>query len=278
MYGEDFGGCLRYSNDRLGSVWKFGRFIGIFGSLLAWMVFGAMMLASCFKYPNPKICFPILGICMGIMSLFSFLLLVGLANKSETFPSSNENDVSSWVPKNIENDLYLSAGGVLAIFSGFVWAFGAGSIIVCMNERILVPVPTRPVSRNAGPSYAATLTATNDVIIEDEIQEMDVAIRSYVEDNDVPIQRNTGNEVGQSHPPTFTTANVPVDDDDNEDIDVMNDVVSHDPDDESPFVDTQVERITDLNGNETVITTTTTFLSDGTRRVVKTIETVEEAE
>jgi hypothetical protein len=43
-------------------------------------------------------------------------------------------------------------------------------------------------------------------------------------------------------------------------------------------VDIQVERISAPNGNETIITTRTFFLPDGTRRVVKTIETMEDAD
>jgi hypothetical protein len=42
------------------------------------------------------------------------------------------------------------------------------------------------------------------------------------------------------------------------------------------FCEVQVERIQNPNGNETVITTKTTYLPNGTRRIVKTIESIEE--
>jgi hypothetical protein len=196
IYDKSIGGCLRYSNDLLSSVWKFGRFVGLFGSLIVWFIFAAVMSASCFKYPKPKLCFTIISSCMGIVSLFSFLLLVALSE---------------------ETSYSLSAGGALAIVSAFVWAGGAVSMFFCMNER--KRVPTRPTTQTA------------------------------------------------SNAPTFPQVYEP-------EIDITANV----DDPSESRVDTQVERISDPYGNETVITTRTIFLPDGTKKVVKTIESIEGAE
>ena len=250
VYNDDFGGCLRYSNDRLSSIWKFGRFIGIFGSLLSWLILISVLLASCFKYP--KLCFTVLSICMGIMSLFSFLLLAGLASKSDRFTNSTGEGFS------------VTAGSYLAVFAALIWAGGSAAMISCMNERSIVPVPTRPVSRHAGPSYVPSIAAANDPTR--------------------PVSRNDG----PSYPPSIAASDDPTSPSNlvTTDLEVeeeeivfssLDDIVDEIPV-ERPVVDTQVERTTDPNGNETVITTTTTFLPDGSRVVTKTIETVEEAE
>ena len=163
VYNDDFRGCLRYSNDQLGSIWRFGRFIGIFGSLLAWTVLASILLTSCFKYPKPKISFPTVSICMGIMSLFSFLLLVGLASRSDRFITSTETVIS------------ISSGSYLAIFSAFIWAGGSAAMIVCVKERTIAPVPTRPVSRNAGPSHPAS----NVVIADSETSRFLLGVKQH---------------------------------------------------------------------------------------------------
>jgi hypothetical protein len=87
-----------------------------------------------------------------------------------------------------------------------------------MKERVLVTIPTRPTSRDAGPTYPPSIDDPDIVAIIDSAENS---------------------------------------------IDSV--------------VDTQVERILDPNGNETVITTVTTFLPNGTKRVVKTIETIEDS-
>ena len=161
---------------------------------------------------------------MGMMSLLSSLLLVGLASKSDRFTRS---EMAEFAPY---------AGAVLAILSAFLWLGGSASMILCMKERNIVPVPTRPLSRHAGPTYPPSVVTTNNP---------EAAVAAAEDEEEIVF---IDEDVDQDRP-------IPV---------------------ESPVVDTQVERITDANGNETVITTATTFLFDGSRRVVRTIETLEE--
>jgi succinate-acetate transporter protein len=118
------GGCTKYDVDISNGSWRFGRFVGVFGALMIWAIFAVVMTASCFKYPRPKLVFRTISICMGVISLFSFLLLVGLSSDSA---------------------LSLSGGGALAIISAFLWAGNAVSMLFCMNERERVPASsTKP--------------------------------------------------------------------------------------------------------------------------------------
>jgi hypothetical protein len=175
------------------------------------------------------------------MSLFSILLIVGIASKSDRFLSSGETGLA------------LSAGGVLAILAAFLWAGGCAGMIFCMKERIAVPVPTQPVSRDAGPTFSPSFATLDDPTR--------------------PVSRTAG--PSYTHPNLQPTA--PEDEEDEIAYSVENGFDIDLPVAESPVVDTQVERTTDSNGNETVITTTTTFLPNGSKRVTKTIETYEEA-
>ena len=116
--GDSGSGCIGFGNDGLEGVLRFGRFIGIVGALLIWAIFGAIVLASFFEYPKPKTYFLIISICMGVVSFFSFLLLVGLAS---------------------EGAEALAGGGALAILSAFIWAGAAVSMFFCMKKRVRVP-------------------------------------------------------------------------------------------------------------------------------------------
>ena len=151
------------------------------------------------------------------------------------------------------NSLSLSAGGVLATISAFSWVGGALLMNYdFMTERVIVPVLTRPVSRNAGPSYPPSRADINEP--DNEEHEI-VFLTENAVDNDAPT-------------PTVPAAQCM----DATGSDVVNDVAT-----ESPVVDTHVERTADPNGNETVITTTTTLLPDGSKCITKIIESVEAA-
>ena len=126
--------CVKFDDSGISGALKFGRFVGVVGALMIWVIFFAVAVASFFKYPKPKLVFRVIGICMGVLSFFSFLLLVGLS----------------------ENDSFkLAGGGALAILAAFIWAGGAASMFLCMNER-------KRVTSNAdsSPSTAAPNTAT----------------------------------------------------------------------------------------------------------------------
>ena len=101
---ESDGSCVRFDSSDLRDLsraFKFGRFIGVVGALMIWAIFFAITIASFFKYPKPKLVFRVIGICMGLISIFSLLLLVGLSK-----------------PYSFE----LAGGGALAILSAMVWA------------------------------------------------------------------------------------------------------------------------------------------------------------
>ena len=119
----DDNSCLGYdNNEEFDGVWKFGRFVGVFGALLVWLVFFLVMTASCFHYPYPKVVFGSIGGCMLLLALFSLLLLVGLS--SDTLV-----------------DLSISVGGVLSILAAFLWFGAAVSIVFFMKEREREQVP-----------------------------------------------------------------------------------------------------------------------------------------
>jgi hypothetical protein len=105
-------GCVQYVGEVSG-ILKFGRFLGVMGALLIWPVFAAVLVGLFSQYTKPKVVFPIVGSCMGLLSFFSFLLLVGLRDDSSA---------------------KLSGGGAVAISAAFCWAAAAHSMFVCMNE------------------------------------------------------------------------------------------------------------------------------------------------
>lgn len=137
-------GCLSYGGDNsdLEGVWRFGRFIGVFGALIIWVVFALVMMASCFRYPRPELVFTGIGGCMLVLSLFSFLLLVGLSADKET--------------------LSLAGGGALAILSAFLWFGAAVSIVFVMKERARPQQPHGTTAAAPKPSIAEEPTSQGD--------------------------------------------------------------------------------------------------------------------
>jgi len=100
--------------DDYGDVWdvdaptKFGRAIGILGALLGWVTFITLLVASCVRFPGPKIFFRILGSCMFVMAIFALLLLVGLA--------SEPNEMGGPAYCVIPGALFWIAAGVTTMF------------------------------------------------------------------------------------------------------------------------------------------------------------------
>jgi hypothetical protein len=127
------GNCESYQGDNsyLPGVIRFGRFIGVVGSLLIWAVFAFVASAAFFQFPRPELVFSGVAICMVVLSLFSLLLLSG---------------------KSYNDELKVGPGGVLAIFAAFLWFGGAVAIVRFMKERPRTPT-TAPVTTNkpAGP-------------------------------------------------------------------------------------------------------------------------------
>jgi hypothetical protein len=128
--------CVKFGNFDVSGAFKFGRFIGVVGALMIWAIFFAIVVASFFQYPKPKLVFRTIGISMGVLSFFSFLLLVGLSG---------------------DDSLKLAGGGALAILSAFIWAGGAVSMFLCMNER------ERCVTKTSGPAAPETTAAAKEV-------------------------------------------------------------------------------------------------------------------
>ena len=142
----DDGSCESYPDGTtLTGAFKFGRFIGIVGALLIWAIIVVVVMASFFQFPKPKLIFRLVGGCMGLISGFSFLLLVGVAE--------------------VEN-LKLGVGAVLAIISALIWAGGAVSMFLGMNERKGVkstaakPAEAVAVVSGEAPTNSATKIAT----------------------------------------------------------------------------------------------------------------------
>ena len=140
-------GCSAYSSSSVSGVFKFGRFIGVVGALMIWAIFFAMVVASFFKYPKPKLVFKVIGICMGVLSFFSFLLLVGLS----------------------EDSLKLAGGGAVAILSAFIWAGGAASMFLCMTERerVVAAVTLTPAKTPQEAPETTVETADNKTVTAD---------------------------------------------------------------------------------------------------------------
>lgn len=128
------GNCNSYPGDNsdLPGAIRFGRFIGVVGSLLIWAVFAVVASASFFQYPRPELVFSGVAICMIVLSLFSLLLLSGKASNDQ---------------------LKVGPGGVLAIFAAFIWFGGAVAIVRFMKERPRTPTAPVTVStiKPAGP-------------------------------------------------------------------------------------------------------------------------------
>jgi hypothetical protein len=115
-----YGGCGNFKEaiDLLGfnftATWKFGRFIAAVGALLVWTIFFAVGAAAFVEYPHPtKRYIVIIAVCMGVVALFSLLLLVGL---SEGYT--------------------LGGVGYMAVVSAFLWTGAAVSMFFCMKLRL----------------------------------------------------------------------------------------------------------------------------------------------
>jgi hypothetical protein len=118
----DNGKCLKY-NDFDGydftGAWKFGRAVGVIGSLLIWALFFVVAGASFYKYPHPKLLFRVVGGVMMGLSVMSLLLLVGLSSGGG-------------------ESLKIAAGGVLAILSFLVWLGGGVATMFFVKEVLVV--------------------------------------------------------------------------------------------------------------------------------------------
>jgi hypothetical protein len=150
------GTCVKFDNSDVGGAFKFGRFIGNVGGLMIAAIFIAIAIASFFRYPKPKLVFRVIGICMGVISFFSFLLLVGLSE---------------------DDSLQLAGGGVLAILSAFIWAGGAVSMFFCMNERERVVTP-----KAQSPQTTTTTETANKEVIADMKNNTDTSTNDYADD------------------------------------------------------------------------------------------------
>lgn len=157
-------GCVQYSGDNseLDGVIRFGRFIGVFGSLLTWAVFAVVMTGSCFRYPRPELVFLVVAICMVVLSLFSFLLLVG--KSSDSFYGL---------------DIKLASGGVLAILAAFIWFGAAVSVVFFMKER-----PRNALTAAAATASSSTVAVTKPVAPSDPTNQVPSDPTSRVDDDD----------------------------------------------------------------------------------------------
>ena len=111
------GACISFPSEVISEFtgyFKFGRAAGVVGSLLIWAIVVVVIMASFFRFPQPKIVFRVIGGCMGLVAVFSGLLLLGLRD---------------------EDDLELGVGSILAIVSAAIWVGGAASMVFGMNER-----------------------------------------------------------------------------------------------------------------------------------------------
>lgn len=140
--------CESYVSNDFDGTWKFGRFVGVFGALLSWLVFALVMTASCFRYPYPKVVFWSIGGCMLLLALFSFLLLVGLSSETYEGPYTLGEGVSRSI----------AAGGVLSILAAFLWFGAAVSIVFFMKERERAHVPH---ARAVAPKQAVVEESTS---------------------------------------------------------------------------------------------------------------------
>ena len=147
-WSADTGGsCVKYASSDVGGAFKFGRFIGVVGALMIWAIVATVAVASFFKYPKPKLVFRGIGICMGVISFFCLLLLVGLS---------------------ADDSFKLGGGGALAILSAFIWAGGAVSMFLCMNEREGVASMAKPSSNTTTAPKTVTTAAAEKADTKDD--------------------------------------------------------------------------------------------------------------
>lgn len=108
------GGCtkLPYSSFSLSGAIGFGRFIGVLGALLSWVVFAFIVGASFLRYPRSGAVFRTMAACMVVLSAFSLLLVVDLSYDGSQ----------------------LGGGGDLAIAAAIIWLGGAVSVLF-VKER-----------------------------------------------------------------------------------------------------------------------------------------------
>jgi hypothetical protein len=132
---------------------KFGRFVGVAGAILTWIILIVVIIASFFQFPKPKLVFRLTGGGMALVSVFSLLLLVGLLEA---------------------NTLRLGLGGIRAIISAVIWAGGAVAMIFGMKERPGVTPSTNNASNvtPAVPDTAATTNAVENTANADEEPEI----------------------------------------------------------------------------------------------------------
>jgi len=112
---------------------KFGRAIGILGSILGLTLVVMLLVASCLRYPARRMVFGAMGGCMILMAVFALLLFVGL--------SSNPFDMDGW-------DLKVGNTGWRIIPSAFFWLAAAFATLFTMKEREVTgvaPTTTTPL-------------------------------------------------------------------------------------------------------------------------------------
>lgn len=161
-YDND-GSCVSFSDIvDFAASFKFGRFVGVAGAILIWVILIVVIIASFFQFPKPKLVFRLTGGGMALASVFSFLLLVGLSEA---------------------DTLRLGAGGILAVISALIWAGGAVAMIFGMKERPGVAPNTKNAS-NATPGVSDTVATT-------------AAVKNTANTDDEPeiTLTETGNEV-----------------------------------------------------------------------------------
>jgi len=113
---EDYQTLMDYDDYfHLDAPLKFGRAIGVIGNILGWVTLIMLLIASCVRYPRPKLFFRILGSCMFVMAVFSLLLLVGLA--SDPYDISTLPEMGGPAYCVIPGALFWIAAGVTTIVS-----------------------------------------------------------------------------------------------------------------------------------------------------------------
>jgi len=109
-YDESY--CDDYGSDTdFDAPFKFGRAISVLGAIFGGTILILLLIASCVRYPGPKIFFRILGSCMLLMAAFSLLLLVGLA--TENLP----NEMGGTAYAVIPSALFWIAAGLTTMFT-----------------------------------------------------------------------------------------------------------------------------------------------------------------
>lgn len=105
-----------------------GRFFGIIGTFLLPLVFIALGLSLYFNYSS-KIYYRVIKAMM-VMSLFSFMLLVGFAG----------------LPANSYYGKYLSVGGIMAIVAGLSWLVSAILLYFYVRKSVVVKEQEEPTT------------------------------------------------------------------------------------------------------------------------------------